>query len=104
MYVFLRVTIFPYFKWETGSALSPLNVIFHIILRFMYGCVQYTMSKQSNINPTNNFKLGWRWLDSIVSSAPLGRATNTNIGSIPGRMRLAQRSHYDSIGGPIKAT
>ena len=55
-------------------------------------------------NPTDNFKFGWRWPDSVVILVPLSRATNANIGSIPGRMRLAQKPHYDSVGGPIKAS
>ena len=50
---------------------------------------------------TNNFKLDWCRSDSVVSLAPLSRATNTNIGWFPGR---AQRPRYDSVGGPIKAS
>ena len=38
----------------------------------------------------------------MVSLAPLSIATNTNIDSIPGRIRLAQKLRYNSVGGPIK--
>ena len=52
----------------------------------------------------NKFKLGWRCLDSFVCLAPLSRATNGNIVSIPGRIPLAQKPRYDFVGGPIKVS
>ena len=50
------------------------------------------------------FQILLRWPDSVVSLVPLCRATNINIGSIPGCIRLAQRPRCDLAGGPIKAS